>query len=69
MILTVKSSGCLQIGVKFVKKSGGNNFVLHCDFRFLKTFLGSQKKKKKKCLMGLFDTSKDAHFKKDFKNM
>ena len=32
-------------------------------------FLGSLKTKTQKCLIGLFDTSKDAHLKDDFKNM
>ena len=30
-------------------------------------FFGVQKTKNRKCLMGLFDTSKDAHLKDDFK--
>ena len=66
--------------VKFVKKLGGNNFSLHwsvrwnecikySDFRLVWLFFGPKRQKDHKCLMGLFDTSKDAHSKDDFKNM
>ena len=53
-------------------------FLLHLSVRWNKyrivifdffTFLGSQKTKNQKCLMGLFDTSKDAHLKYDSKRV
>ena len=38
-------------------------------FDFLDFFGVPKDKKNQKCLMGLFDTSKDAHLKDNFKNM
>ena len=64
---------------KICKKVRGNDFSFtrneyrkYSDFRLFlkkKTFFWSQKTKNQKCLIGLFDTSNDAHLIDDFKNM